>query len=171
MPRFEVHIPAAAPPGTSVTLRVDAEHWMAALRTGLYKLGEQGSSVQNVLVDVQGDGSVHVTESRTGRVFAIRQLTDAPEAAATLPAIPLRTLQAPDERPTLLDYPRPPPLPGDGGGKFTSPPPLRDAAASGGPPESSKPSPRRDSAGGPGAASLSPRGEVEAAARHRQTRP
>ena len=171
MPRFEVHIPAAAPSGISVTLRVDAEHWMAALRTGLYKLGEQGSSVQNVLVDVQGDGSVHVTESRTGRVFAIRQLTDAPEAAATLPAIPLRTLPAPDERPTLQDYPRPQPLPGDGGGKFTAPPPLRDAAASGGPPESSKPSPRRDPAGGPGAASLSPRGEVEAAPRHRQSRP
>jgi len=171
MPRFEVHIPAAAPSGISVTLRVDAEHWMAALRTGLYKLGEQGSSVQNVLVDVQGDGSVHVTESRTGRVFAIRELTDAPEAAATLPAIPLRSLPAPDERPTLLDYPRPPPLPVDAGGKFSSPRPLTDAAASGGPPESPKPPPGRDSAGRPGAASLSPRGEVESAHPHRQSRP
>jgi hypothetical protein len=170
MPRFEVHIPAADPAGISVTLRVDAEHWMAALRTGLYKLGEQGSSVQNVLVDVQGEGLVHVTESRTGRVFAIRELTDAPEAAATLPAIPLRSL-APDERPTLLNYPRAQPLPGDAVGNITSPAPPTDGAAPGAPSESPKPAPRRDSAGRPRGVSLSPRGEIEGAHPHRQSRP
>src|SRR5215467_13005579 len=90
MARFEVHIPAANPTGMNVTLRVEAEHWMAALRTGLLKLGEQGSSVQNVLVDVQADGSVHVTESRTGRVFQIRE-------AATE-----RTGRPPDEHQPLL---------------------------------------------------------------------
>src|SRR5215831_443678 len=111
MARFEVHIPAANPTGMNVTLRVEAEHWMAALRTGLLKLGEQGSSVQNVLVDVQADGSVHVTESHTGRVFQIREAAEQRRGP-------------PDEHPTLLEFPAAasPPSP-------LSPPPLLAPAA------------------------------------------
>ena len=52
MPRFEVFIPAAETTGFNVTFRVDAENWMAALKTGMQKLGEQGSAVQNILVDI-----------------------------------------------------------------------------------------------------------------------
>src|SRR5262249_45894503 len=69
MPKFEVHIPAADAQSLHVTFRVDADHWMAALKTGLHKLGAQGSSVQNVLVDIQDDNSVHITEAQSGRVF------------------------------------------------------------------------------------------------------
>jgi hypothetical protein len=101
MPRFEVHIPSAGEASPNVTLRVDADHWMAALRTGLDKLGEQGSSVQNVLVDIQGDGSVHVTESQTGRVFEIREIVPA------APRPPARE----DQAPTLPNLPAPPPMP------------------------------------------------------------
>lgn len=90
MPKFEVHIPAIEG-GLNLTLRVDAENWMAALKTGLQKLGEQGSTVQNVLVDIQDDASVHVTESRSGRVFSIRELSDAEAAAAPVK----RTLSQP----------------------------------------------------------------------------
>ncbi|MGQ0508816.1 MAG: GAF domain-containing protein [Myxococcaceae bacterium] len=84
MTKFEVHIPAANEQGFNVTFRVDAANWMAALKTGMQKLGEQGASVQNVLVDIQDDTSVHVTESQTGRVFRIKELTDAEAAAAQL---------------------------------------------------------------------------------------
>src|SRR6266851_962992 len=81
MARFEVHIPAAQADQIGVTLRVEADHWMAALKAGLHKLGEQGFSAQNVLVDVQDDGSVQVTESRNGRVLEIRELPPAGAAA------------------------------------------------------------------------------------------
>ncbi len=81
MAKFEVHIPAAQSGGFNMTLRVDADNWMAALKTGMTKLGEQGASVQNVLVDIQDDNSIHVTEAQSGRVFRIRELTEA-EAAA-----------------------------------------------------------------------------------------
>lgn len=92
MPRFEVHIPAANPQSLNVTLRVDADNWMAALKTGLHKLGEQGSSVQNVLVEIQDDNSVHVTETQSGRVFRIRELSGEEATSApvkkTSPSIP-----------------------------------------------------------------------------------
>ncbi len=90
MPKFEVHIPGEQ--DINVTLRVDATNWMAALKTGMQKLGEQGSSVQNVLVDIQDDNSVHVTESQSGRVFRIRELTDAEVAG-------LQVKRAPERRP------------------------------------------------------------------------
>ncbi len=171
MPRFEVHIPSAEPNGINVTLRVDAEHWMAALRTGLLKLGEQGSSVQNVLVDIQGDGSVHVTESANGRVFEIRELKPPPDAAPTLPAIPIAAVPRPGlkEEPALGSgqYPR-------AESALAAPPSMANAtslssAAAGQPnpgvlaPPAPRSTPRRDSAGWPWAASLSPGGEIEGA--------
>ncbi len=100
MAKFEVHIPGDE--GLNVTFRVDATNWMAALKIGMQKLGEQGSSVQNVLVDIQDDNSVHVTESQTGRVFRIRELSDAEAAAA-------QVKKTTDRRPSLGGTPLPPP--------------------------------------------------------------
>lgn len=91
MPRFEVYIPSTSASPHPVTLRVDAENWMAALKTGFQKLGEQGLPIHNALVDVQDDNSLHVTEASSGRVFRIRELTHE-EAAQALPkARPLYT--------------------------------------------------------------------------------
>lgn len=84
MPKFEVHIPAAEEGGFNVTLKVDADNWMAALKAGMTRLGEQGSTVQNVMVDMQDDGSIHVTEPLSNRVFRIRELTEAEAAKATV---------------------------------------------------------------------------------------
>src|SRR5579872_1859574 len=84
MSKFEVFIPPADPQGMNVTLRVDAANWMAALKIGLMRIGEQGASVQNILVDIQDDQSVHVTESASGRVFRLRELTDAEAEQATV---------------------------------------------------------------------------------------
>src|SRR5215470_13216607 len=77
MARFEVFIPAVDPGSFDVTLRVDALNWMQALKTGFHRLGEQGLVPNNVLVDVQDDGSVHVTDGSSGRTFRIRELSDS----------------------------------------------------------------------------------------------
>ena len=82
MPRYEVHIPGGGPGGLAVTLRVEAPNWMQALKTGFLKLGQEGLVVHNVLVDVADDGSLHVTEGGSGRVFRIRELTEEEDARA-----------------------------------------------------------------------------------------
>ncbi|MGZ6132083.1 MAG: GAF domain-containing protein [Myxococcaceae bacterium] len=82
MARFEVFIPAAEPGSFDVTLRVDAANWMQALKTGFHRLGEQGLVPHNVLVDVQDDGSVHVTDANSARVFRIREMSEAELALA-----------------------------------------------------------------------------------------
>jgi hypothetical protein len=82
MSKFEVHIPATDGNGFNVTLKVGADNWMAALKAGLQKLGEQGTISQNVMVDIQEDNSIHVTEAASGRVFRIRELTEEEAAKA-----------------------------------------------------------------------------------------
>lgn len=82
MSKFEVHIPATDPNGFNVTLKVGADNWMSALKAGLQKLGEQGTISQNVMVDIQEDNSIHVTEAASGRVFRIRELTEEEAARA-----------------------------------------------------------------------------------------
>jgi hypothetical protein len=82
MPRFEVFSPAAPPARASaVTLRVDAEHWLAALKAGLQRLGAP-ELTSNVLCDIQEDGSIHVTDPRGGGVFRIAELRGDAGAAA-----------------------------------------------------------------------------------------
>lgn len=82
MPKFEVHIPATDANGFNVTLKVGADNWMSALKAGMQKLGEQGTVSQNVMVDIQEDNSIHVTEAASGRVFRIRELTEEDAAKA-----------------------------------------------------------------------------------------
>jgi len=86
MPKFEVHIPAADadPKGYSFTFRVDADGWTAALKAGMSRLGQQGAQGQNMLVDVQDDNSLHVTDAQSGRVFQIRELSDLEAATAVV---------------------------------------------------------------------------------------
>lgn len=82
MPKFEVHIPPQDGKGFTVTLKVGADNWMSALKAGMQKLGEQGAVSQNVMVDIQDDNSIHVTEAASGRVFRIRELTEEEAARA-----------------------------------------------------------------------------------------
>lgn len=84
MAKFEVFIPAAEAGGFDMTLKVDAANWMAALKAGLQKLGEQGSTIQNVLVDIQDDNTIHVTEPKDNRVFRIKELTEEEAAKAPI---------------------------------------------------------------------------------------
>ncbi len=74
MARFEVFVPAAPPKvPVDLTLRLDADHWLGALKTGLGRLGESQAS-NNLLCDIQADGSIHVTDPDSGRVFRILEL-------------------------------------------------------------------------------------------------
>jgi putative methionine-R-sulfoxide reductase with GAF domain len=75
--RYEVFVPAAPPAqAADLRLRVDGDHWLGALKEGLARLGVKRVPA-NVLCDVHADGSIHVTDADTGRVFRIRELAGA----------------------------------------------------------------------------------------------
>jgi hypothetical protein len=100
MARFEVFVPAAPPKvPVDLTLRLDADHWLGALKTGLGRLGESQAS-NNLLCDIQPDGSIHVTDPDSGRVFRILELP------ATTPAPPAPSRPVPPPAP-----PAPKPVP------------------------------------------------------------
>src|ERR1043165_3300995 len=108
MAKFEVFIPAAEAGGFDMTLKVDAANWMAALKAGLSKLGEQGSTIQNVLVDIQDDNTIHVTEPKDGRVFRIKEMSEEEAANAPIkrpsqirPAAPKTEPNLPAARPSI----------------------------------------------------------------------
>jgi hypothetical protein len=121
MPRFEVYIPAAAGSGTNVTVRVDAENWMAALKTGFYKLGEQGFQMHNVMVDIQDDNSLHVTETSSGRVFRIRELSDLEVAQAEPKKPALPPMDVPTEQALRPSRPSNPSIPALGAAPAAAP--------------------------------------------------
>jgi len=74
MARYEVFVPAAPPKvPIDLTLRLEADHWLGALKTGLGRLGET-QAANNILCDIQADGSIHVTDPDSGRVFRIVEL-------------------------------------------------------------------------------------------------
>jgi hypothetical protein len=87
MARYEVFVPAAPPKvPIDLTLRLEADHWLGALKTGLGRLGETQAS-NNILCDIQADGSIHVTDPDSGRVFRIVELPAiTPVAARRRPA-------------------------------------------------------------------------------------
>ena len=78
MPRYEVFCPASPPEvPADVTVRVDAEHWLAALRAALQKVGgpEPGA---HLLCDVQQDGTIQASDPGGGGVYRIRELSGEP---------------------------------------------------------------------------------------------
>lgn len=93
MARFEVFVPEAPPDlPAALTLRVDAAHWLAALKAGLDRFGLPAPPA-HVLCDIKPDGTVHVTDPDSGRVFRIHELSvdavvDAEPAPDAAPAEP-----------------------------------------------------------------------------------
>lgn len=88
MPRFEVLVPAAPPAlPRDLTLRIEADDWLAALKAGLERIAAPRLT-PNLLCDVRADGSIHVTDPRGGGVFRIREHPPAPAAPAARPAPP-----------------------------------------------------------------------------------
>jgi len=94
MPKFEVFIPAAPPEQPfNLTLRVDADTWLAALKVGLQKIcGAQVAP--NILCDVKDDESIDVTDPVSGRVFRIAQVEAAAPARPGPPAVPQKPAPA-----------------------------------------------------------------------------
>ena len=77
---YEVFIPSLVANGFDVTLVVEAENWMKALRQGLARTTKEDTPVRNVLCDIQDDNVIHVTDLDTRRVFKIRELSDSPKS-------------------------------------------------------------------------------------------
>jgi len=86
--RFEVYVPEA-PPGlpAALTLRVDAAHWLAALKAGLDRFGLPAPPA-HVLCDIKPDGTIHVTDPESGRVFRIHELGQEASDEASTAATP-----------------------------------------------------------------------------------
>ncbi|HVP67572.1 MAG TPA: GAF domain-containing protein [Anaeromyxobacteraceae bacterium] len=115
MPKFEVYVPPAPPQlPMAVTLRVESENWLAALKVGLQKVGG-GELAANILCDIQSDGSIHVTDPGGARVFRIREMREGEQAPAPPPSDPNRTavMHAPPAPPPRASSPpQRPPSPG-----------------------------------------------------------
>ena len=84
MAKFEVFIPAAGAGTFDLTFRVEADNWLAALNTGLKKIGEKGGTGSNFLVDIQDDNSIHVTDPKSHRVFRITEIEAPQEPTAPM---------------------------------------------------------------------------------------
>ena len=79
---YEVYIPSPDPEGYDVTITVDAENWMSALKSGLERTGEGADAVRNVMCDIKDDNTIHVTDATTQRVFVLEELgEELPEDA------------------------------------------------------------------------------------------
>jgi hypothetical protein len=117
MPRFEVFIPSvSADLPVDLTLRVESENWLAALKLGLEKICGARMAA-NILCDVKDGGSVEVTDPSTGKVFRIVELGAGPapvrDATVPLPAVaPGAAPRAPaGARPRGTPTPTPAPAP------------------------------------------------------------
>ncbi|MDF1565893.1 MAG: hypothetical protein P1V51_22855, partial [Deltaproteobacteria bacterium] len=87
MAKYEVFIPAQELVGFDMTFRVDADNWMAALKIGMEKTGGAGPGA-NILCDIKDDNSIHVTDPGSGKVFRIRELSEAEAAGAMIAPAP-----------------------------------------------------------------------------------
>ncbi|MBW1871510.1 MAG: hypothetical protein JRJ19_05560, partial [Deltaproteobacteria bacterium] len=139
MPKFEVFIPKTAKIPMDMTMRIEADTWIDALKLGRKKLGETGNVTDNVLVDIKDDGSIHITDAGTGQVFRIKEIIEeqaAPEpkpepiavtepeleaaaatepeleaVAVTEPAVEAVSAPEPEPQPVAAPEPEPEPLP------------------------------------------------------------
>jgi hypothetical protein len=95
--KWEVFIPALTSDKLNVTLTVEAENWMSALKIGLEELGEEKDIIRNIMCDIREDG-IHVTDFVTKRVFQLRQIEPIPE-------VPARIEELPVEEPVIKEPP------------------------------------------------------------------
>ena len=79
---YEVFLPAAQNEDFDVTLTIEADNWMTALKAGLERCG-QNSQVRSVMCDIKEDNTIHITDASSRRVFKLRELT-AEEAIAQI---------------------------------------------------------------------------------------
>lgn len=75
---FRIYIPALEADGVSMTIDVEAENWMMALRAGLDEVGADPDIVKRAICDIKADKTIHVMEPAQGRVFVLRELNRHP---------------------------------------------------------------------------------------------
>jgi putative methionine-R-sulfoxide reductase with GAF domain len=85
MPTFEITIPKSAKLQSDVKLRVEADNWIRALKTGRQKVGETEEITENYLCDIKEDNSIHVTDAGSGRVFRIVEIVPDQPPPAEIP--------------------------------------------------------------------------------------
>jgi len=76
---YEVFIPSLESDGYDVTLTVEADNWMMALKSGLAKTGEPDELIRNVMCDIKQDNSIHVTDASSRRVFVLKEVSEEVE--------------------------------------------------------------------------------------------
>ncbi len=77
---FDVYVPKAGGEDGFNTLRVDADDWPSALKTGLGQTGQAASGIESALCTVRDDGWLQINEATGGRVFFVRELETQPAA-------------------------------------------------------------------------------------------
>ncbi|NOZ84866.1 MAG: hypothetical protein GXP49_01115 [Deltaproteobacteria bacterium] len=77
---FQVFIPAGDNSTADYTITLMAPSWIAAVRSGLGRIGEPQDSVKNIMVERKDDGSMVINHPKSNRVFRVKELTAA-EAA------------------------------------------------------------------------------------------
>jgi len=85
---YRIYIPALDKDGVSMTIDVEAENWMLALRYGLDEIGADRDIIKRAICDIKTDKSIHVMEPAEGHVFVLREVPayDRP-TAEELPAV------------------------------------------------------------------------------------
>ncbi len=83
---YEVFIPSNGSDGFDVTITVEADNWMTALKSGLERTGQGDEVIRNVMCDIKEDNTIHVTDASTSRVFVLREIDDEEAVAADQPA-------------------------------------------------------------------------------------
>ena len=78
---FDVYVPKVEEPQAYHTLRIDADDWPSALRTGLGQLGQAASGIESALCTVRDDGWLQINEAAGARVFFVRELDDQGDTA------------------------------------------------------------------------------------------
>ena len=92
---YRILVPSLKPDDVSMTIDVEADNWMLALRVGLEEIGADRDLVKRAIREINEDNSIHVIEPKENRVFVLREIT---AAEADRPIVTPKARQAPPER-------------------------------------------------------------------------
>lgn len=102
---YRIYIPALEKDGVTLSIEVEADNWMLALRYGLDEIGADRDLIKRAICDIKTDMSIHVMEPAGGHVFILSEVpsSDRPTVGET-PAVT-------DEMLANADAPLPTPTP------------------------------------------------------------
>ena len=105
--RYRIYIPALDPEGVNMTLDVEADNWMVALRNGLDEIGADRDLVKRATCEIKPDKTIRVVEPEHGRVFVLRELPDPPGGSTgyTQDALDAETVPFLDKAPAISTAP------------------------------------------------------------------